>query len=45
MAADNVIDDKGIGFFSNTYEQLLKHITILINDYPAKSRSRSKAIT
>ena len=29
---DNVIDHKGIGFFSKTYEQLVKHITILIND-------------
>jgi len=29
---DNVIDDKGIGFFSKTYEQLVKHIMILINN-------------
>ena len=40
---DNVIDDKGIGFFSKTYEQLVKHITILINDTKLRNEMGERA--
>lgn len=40
---DNVIDDKGIGFFSKTYEQLVKHITMLINDTKLRSEMGERA--
>jgi len=40
---DNVIDDKGIGFFSKTYEQLIKHITILINNTKLRNEMGERA--
>ena len=40
---DNIIDRNRIGFFSKTYEQLIKHITILINNTKLRNEMGERA--